>query len=150
MKITLLCISDSDKHFSSAIAEYEKRMGKDLKIINLKPVKHGNREQIIQKETAQVIQRLENKRFQNSSKILLSKGGKQVTTEIFLATLWPWVPVTFLIWWPYGLDETQIAPLVDHQIAFGKQTMPHGLVKLVLLEQVYRASMLQQNRSYHY
>ncbi len=39
MKFTLLIISDSDKHFSSACDEYSKRLGKDLTIKIVKPSK---------------------------------------------------------------------------------------------------------------
>jgi 23S rRNA pseudoU1915 N3-methylase RlmH len=66
MKITLLCISDSDKHFASAIAEYEKRLGKQFTITNLKPVKHGSREQIIQKETQKISDKLQALRLKQS------------------------------------------------------------------------------------
>lgn len=85
--ICILCISDSDKHFTSAIAEYVKRLGKEVEIINIKPIKYGTKKQIIQKETHSMMKRLENKRFKNSKKILLSKEGKQVSTEKFVAIL---------------------------------------------------------------
>ena len=38
----ILSISDSDKHFASAIAEYQKRLWKQIKIEDLKPVKDDN------------------------------------------------------------------------------------------------------------
>ena len=46
----IVCIADSDKHFSSAIEEYCKRLGKDLKIENLKPFKDDNHSLVIQKD----------------------------------------------------------------------------------------------------
>jgi len=51
MKIRLICISDSDKHFASPIEEYTKRMGKSLEIVKLKPIKYLPTPQIIAKET---------------------------------------------------------------------------------------------------
>ena len=58
---TILCIADSDKHFSSAIEEYCKRLGKDLKIENLKPFKDDNHHLVIQKETKSLIEVLSKK-----------------------------------------------------------------------------------------
>ena len=51
----IVCIADSDKHFSSAIEKYCKRLGKDLKIENLKPFKDDNHSLVIQKETKSLI-----------------------------------------------------------------------------------------------
>jgi 23S rRNA (pseudouridine1915-N3)-methyltransferase len=81
---------------------------------------------------------------------LLSKDGKQVSTEQFASLCAPWKQVTFVIWWPYGLDEQALDKYIESKIAFGQQTMPHGLAKLVLAEQIYRSYMLQSGRSYHY
>ena len=48
---SVLSISDSDKHFTSALAEYQKRLWKHLKIEDLKPIKDDNHQLVIQKET---------------------------------------------------------------------------------------------------
>jgi 23S rRNA pseudoU1915 N3-methylase RlmH len=58
MKIKVICISDSDKHFSSAIDEYCKRLGKDVEILSIKPEKNGSRDQIIKKETEKIIEKI--------------------------------------------------------------------------------------------
>jgi len=58
MKIEIMSISDSDKHFASALAEYVKRLGSDVSLVDLKPVKHGTREQIIAAETQMMIDQL--------------------------------------------------------------------------------------------
>ena len=148
---SIFCISDSDKHFWSALWEYEKRLGKRLNIIKIKPVKYGNRDEIIQKETTKLIERVQKiKQKQEAYIILLSKEGKQVSTENFVQTLQKHPQIIFVIWWPYGLDEERLAPYIHARIAFGKQTMPHGLATLVLVEQIYRASMIDNGRTYHY
>lgn len=84
MKIKLICISDSDKHFASAIAEYEKRLGRDLEVITLKPEKNGTREQIVEKETQKVIEKLKAAKGNTDEFVIfLAKEGKQLTTEQF-------------------------------------------------------------------
>ena len=68
----ILNISDSDKHFSSAIEEYQKRLGKDVNFDTLKPFKDDNHNLVIQKETESVIKTIE-KKYMNYKKILLAK-----------------------------------------------------------------------------
>jgi 23S rRNA (pseudouridine1915-N3)-methyltransferase len=149
MKIKLICISDSDKHFASAIAEYEKRLWRDLEIITVKPEKNGTRDQIIAKETTKVVEKLTSGK-DDDFVIFLAKEGKQLTTEWFAEVLDGRGSMTFVIWGPYGLDNTVMKEYVDMMLSFGGMTMPHGLAKLVVLEQVYRVGMIRDGREYHY
>jgi 23S rRNA pseudoU1915 N3-methylase RlmH len=75
---TILSISDSDKHREKVVEEYTKRLGKSVKIENIKPSRKGNNEQMIQADTENIIAKLE--KFSEYKKILLSKEGKLVTT----------------------------------------------------------------------
>ena len=143
-----MSISDSDKHFASAITEYVKRLGGDVTLTNIKPVKNGSHEQIIAAETQVLIDQI-NKR--SVATYLLSKEGKSLTTEQF-AKLVPKHDhhLCFIIWWPYGINETIILPHIQGRLSFGQITMPHGLAKLVLIEQIYRIGQISQGRQYHY
>jgi len=58
MKVKIISVSDSDKHFQSAIEEYTKRLGKNIEIITIKPEKNGTPKQIISKETDKIIERI--------------------------------------------------------------------------------------------
>jgi 23S rRNA (pseudouridine1915-N3)-methyltransferase len=147
MKIKIIAVSDSDKHFWEAIQEYIKRMWRNLTIENIKPVKHGTVKQIITKETDTIIAKLKKLSWY---KILLSKEWKQLTTEKVVYTIHGTSAVTIIIWWPYGLDEKKLASHIDSSISFGMQTMPHGLAKLVLLEQLYRVQTIIGGKKYHY
>jgi len=75
---TILSISDSDKHREKVVEEYTKRLGRSVKIENIKPSRKGNTEQMIQADTENIIVKLE--KFSDYTKILLSKEGKVVTT----------------------------------------------------------------------
>jgi 23S rRNA (pseudouridine1915-N3)-methyltransferase len=147
MKVKVISISDSDKHFSSAIQEYCKRLGRDVEIIDLKPEKNGSREQIVTKETEKIISQLQGK---DAHVILLLKEGKQLTTEQFVKTIEKNNNLTFVIGWPYGIDLPLLQSHTKESVSFGAMTMPHGLAKLVLLEQIYRAKMIMEGREYHY
>jgi len=147
--LTILSITDSDKHFSTAIDEYSKRLWKNVTIRNIKPTKHGTQKQIIEKDTFQVISILE-KKFSQHNKILLSKDGKTIDTQQFQKTIELWWKIVFLIGGPYGFNEKVLEKHIDKVISFGAMTVPHGLAKLLLLEQIYRAETIRIWKKYHY
>lgn len=143
MKVTLLIVSDSDKHFSSAVDEYIKRLSKSVTILTIKPTKHGSVDQIIASETQSVIKKLK----PGVTTIVLNPEGVTWATTQRKSTVWG-QHTQIVIGGPYGLDYTQF-PSATH-ISLWSQTMPHGLVKLVILEQLYRARCIWQWKKYHY
>ncbi len=145
---TILSISDSDKHFKTAIEEYSKRLWNWLKIHNIKPFKSTNITVTVQKDTQSIKEILE-KKYSNTKKILLSKEGSLLTTEAFAKKIIH-QDIVFIIWWPYGLDEELLDPLIDLKISFWKMTLPHGLAKLNIVEQLYRVYTLSIGKKYHY
>lgn len=145
----VLSVTDSDKHFDSAVKEYEKRLGRKINLESVKPSKHGTNKQIIEKDTDSVISLLE-KKYSDYYKIMLSKEGKSVSTEWLSDILKKNLDVVFVIWWPYGLNEEKISQKLNLRVCFGNMTLQHGLAKLVLLEQLYRISTIWEGKSYHY
>ena len=146
----ILSISDSDKHFSSAIEEYQKRLWKDVLFDTLKPFKDGNHSLVIQKETESVIKTLE-KKYISYKRFLLAKEWKLLSTEELSKEV-NWENCVFIIWWPYGLDRGELNNTFQglKEISFWAITMPHWLAKLVLIEQIYRCKTIQVWKSYHY
>jgi len=147
MTYIILAISDSDKHFDSPINEYIKRLWRRLKIENIKPTRNGTNEQIIQKDTQNIIDIITKKSYK---KVLLSKGWQNLNTDHIFDFCKKNNDVIFVIWWPYGLDEKLLEKYIDLKLSFGFATLQHGLAKLILLEQIYRITMISQNRNYHY
>ena len=149
---TIVSLSDSDKHFDSALAEYLKRMQKNLTIINLKPSKADQRESAIVKDTDILLERLEKNAKSYDQIIFLSLHGKDSPTEDRVRMFPVWKKYCFMIGGPHGIDEEKlrIKNWELKMIGLGKQTLVHGLAKLVLTEQIYRIRMIQNNRSYHY
>ncbi|HPC34803.1 MAG TPA: 23S rRNA (pseudouridine(1915)-N(3))-methyltransferase RlmH [Candidatus Absconditabacterales bacterium] len=144
----ILNISDSDKHWNEGILEYSKRLGKAVVIENIKPIKNGTQAQIIEKETDLILERLE-KKYKDWNKILLSKEGKIYSTEDLGKFLGKQKNV-FIIGGPYGTNENKLINFGIKRISFGKITLPHGLAKLVLLEQIYRIGSINSGKKYHY
>ena len=148
MTYIILNISDSDKHWASAIWEYTKILWKSVILENLKPCKNGTREQIIEKETWEILEKL-NKKYKDWTYILMSKDWDLVTTEKFL-DICKNKNIVFIIWWPYGLNEDELVKIWAKKVAFWKITLPHWLAKLTLLEQIYRIWTIETGKSYHY
>ena len=136
MTYVILNISDSDKHWASAIWEYTKRLWKSVILENLKPCKNGTREQIIEKETWEILEKL-SKKYKDWDYVLMSKDGDLVSTEKLL-DICKNKNIVFIIWWPYGLNEDELVKNWAKKVAFWKITLPHWLAKLTLLEQIYR------------
>lgn len=143
----ILNISDSDKHREKVVEEYTKRLGKSVKIENIAPSRKGNNEQMIQADTENIIAKLG--KFSEYKKVLLSKEGKQLTT-MELHKQFMNKDIIFIIGGPYGLNESELAKHIESKISFGAITLPHGLAKVTLLEQLYRISTIEQGKSYHY
>lgn len=150
MKIKIISISDSDKHFGTAIQEYIKRLGNSIECIDLKPSKWSTSAEIIKKETQLLLSEI--KKTPDATVALLAKEGKVISTEQ-LSTLISSSShkfFIFVIWGPFGIQRDLLQQAMNTEISFWHITLPHGLAKLVLLEQIYRVGMIQQGRKYHY
>lgn len=146
----IVSIADSDKHFASAIGEYEKRLWKSLKIENLKPFKDSNTDLVIKKETEILIETLQ-KKYAQHHKVLLIKEGEKLDT-ISISSFLQGQNTIFIIWGPYGVDALLLKKAFPQlkQRSFWAITLPHGLAKLTLIEQLYRCTTLWTGKKYHY
>jgi len=85
--------------------------------------------------------------------VALDAGGKQMTSEDFAALLASWrddaVPAAaFLIGGPDGHGPA-VAGAADLTLSLGRMTLPHGLARVVLAEQLYRAATILAGHPYH-
>lgn len=103
---------------------------------------------IMAKEAERILAKISEREYV----MALAIKGQQFPSETFSqtlanATLSGYSTLTFIIGGSLGL-----APEVKraHQlVSFGKLTLPHQLMRLVLIEQIYRAFMIQQGSPYH-
>lgn len=148
--IKIYIFADSHKHFSSAISEYIKRLGKNIEVIELKPIKKWNPEQIITSETQILREKLEK---EQSYKVILSPKGKNISTEQLANLIQDkknsWEKISYIIGWANGLDYRALKDIVDFEMSFGAMTFPHSLAFLLLLEQIYRCSEIEKGSGYH-
>lgn len=84
--------------------------------------------------------------------IALDETGTNLDSPTFSRKLETWTesgqPLVFLIGGSWGLDPA-IRSQANAVISLGKQTLPHQLARIVLLEQLYRAETISRGKEYH-
>lgn len=156
MKIKLITIGKiKEDYLVAAIKEYSKRIAafSDLEIVELAEAKISkeNSSQIelaVNKESNLIIEQLNKKEYN----ILLDISGKEFDS-IDLAKLikekqQTSSTFTFIIGGSNGVNE-QLRKNVNLRLSFSKLTFPHQLMRLILLEQIYRVFKINNNHSYH-
>lgn len=145
----IIIISDSNKHFDSAIKEYEKRLWNNLEITKIKPVKNWTCSQIIEKETNLLISQLDKKK---GFKVLLNPVWSVINTKEVYSLIenkkHNFSDIVFIIWWANGLNYGLFKSHIDYDLSLWKMTMPHSLALLVIIEQIYRLEMIKKWTSY--
>lgn len=149
--IKIIIFSDTYKHFENAIKEYEKRLGNTVEIIKLKPSKAKIESEIIKQETDVLKEKLEKIKWY---KILLYIEGNNISTEdlhkLIEKNKQNYSDIIFIIGWAYWVDFDEIKDLVDYKLSFSKMTFPHSMALLILLEQIYRTTMIEKWSWYHH
>lgn len=158
IKITIITVGKlKEKYFKEAIEEYKTRLLRyaSLSFIELKDeavpekLSETEKELILKKEG----ERIKEKLPQNSYVITLCVEGKQLSSEEFSKlieekTLSGVSHITFIIGGSLGLSD-EIKALSDYKLSFSKMTFPHRLMKVILLEQTYRAFTITEGKTYH-
>lgn len=138
---------------SDGFDEYARRMPPELRLHlrEIKPVERSGG------KTAATGMALERERIdavipKNSRRIALDEHGRDLTTAQLSQLLLQWQQggrdVTFLIGGADGLDPALKAG-ADMLIRISSLTLPHGMVRVILAEQLYRAWSITQNHPYH-
>jgi len=137
----------------TACADYLKRLPRELNIqVTTLPL--GNRKSkpsiaVLKRQQAeQILKKIPDGSFS----IALDEHGKQWSSLKWSQQLERWMgeysQVNLIIGGPDGLDEKCRAACTQ-TIALGRMTMPHALVRIVLLEQLYRAWTVLRGHPYH-
>lgn len=158
MKITLLTVGKiKEKYLRDAVAEYSKRLSRycKLEIIEVADEKTPDQaslaeeEVIRQKEGERILKQLKN----DSYVITLEIAGKMLTSEelagkIDTLGIRGTSHITFIIGGSLGLSD-EVLQRSDYGLSFSKMTFPHQLMRVILLEQIYRGYRIIKNEPYH-
>ncbi|BET11352.1 23S rRNA (pseudouridine(1915)-N(3))-methyltransferase RlmH [Pandoraea sputorum] len=137
----------------TAFAEYAKRMPPELRI-ELKEIKPEQRSNSRTAETvmAAEAQRIEAALPRGCRLVCLDERGQDLTTMRLAQSLTVWQQdgrdVAFVIGGADGLDPT-LKSRADTLIRLSSLTLPHGMVRVLLAEQLYRAWSINANHPYH-
>jgi len=88
------------------------------------------------------------KYIKNGLNIVLHPAAKEVDSHDFAKLLKDSVQINFFIGGAYGFERVFLAKC-NNAISFGKITLSHKLVKVVLLEQIFRGLTINNNHPYH-
>lgn len=153
MKFYILAVGNKMPDWVKAgYAEYSQRMPKEagVLLIEIKPEKRTG------KVTAQLLQ-AENERIQAALPsgchiVVLDETGKQVPTVKLAEMMTNWMEsgqdIAFIIGGADGLHQ-DIKQLAHEKLALSAMTLPHGLARVLLAEQLYRAFSINCNHPYH-
>lgn len=158
MKITLICVGRlKEKYLSQAVEEYSKRLGRycSLEIVELADEKTPDNasqamEDIIkQKEGERILKALK----EDSYGIALAIEGTMLSSEELAGKIDSLgvsgiSHISFIIGGSLGLSG-EVLKRADYKLSFSKMTFPHQLMRVILLEQVYRSYRIISNQPYH-
>lgn len=158
MKITIIAVGKlKEKYWKQAIAEYEKRLSAYTKIDIIEVPDEKAPETMSDKEIEQVKekegQRILAKVKPQSTVITLEIQGKMLSSEGLAKELDQRMTqgtsdFTFIIGGSNGLHQ-DIMKRSNFALSFSKMTFPHQMMRVVLLEQVYRAFKINRGEAYH-
>lgn len=158
MRITIITIGKiKERFFTEALQEYTKRLSKYIRLEMIEladektPDAPSDREIdiILEKEAQRIFSRIP----AGAYVIALAIEGKMLTSEELsekLASLGLQGDshVAFVIGGSLGLSQS-VLQKSDFQLSFSKMTFPHQLMRVILLEQIYRAMRIMKNEPYH-
>ncbi|TKW64339.1 MAG: 23S rRNA (pseudouridine(1915)-N(3))-methyltransferase RlmH [Gemella sp.] len=157
MKVTLICVGKvKEKFYRDAIKEYEKRLGAYIKLntieISDEKVKVENDSEIalaMEKEGNNILSKIKDNQYVITLEIL----GKNLSSEEFALKIDNLMltgksDVALVIGGSYGLSDS-VKKRSDFALSFSRMTFPHQMMRVVLLEQVYRAYRIITGASYH-
>lgn len=159
MKVTILTVGKiKERFYTEAVAEYTKRLSRYCKINIIEVAdektpdgaKEALEKQIREKEGERLLHYLDN---EGACVIALAIEGKmldsvQLSEQIAGLGVRGTSHIIFVIGGSLGLDE-RVLQRADLKLSFSKMTFPHQLMRVILLEQLYRSYRIMNHEPYH-
>lgn len=158
MKITIICVGKIKEDFyRKAVSEYEKRLSRycRLEIIEVEDEKTPDRaspaleEQIKEKEAARILRHLK----EDAYIFTLEIKGESLDSVSFARQIEGLgirgiSHIQFVIGGSLGLHKS-VSKAADKAVSFSDMTFPHQLMRVILLEQIYRGYRIISGEPYH-
>lgn len=158
MNISIISVGKlKEKYLKAGIEEYTKRLGSYTKINEIEVADEKAPEQLSEADM-EIVKRKEADRIlakisPDAYVIALAIDGKMKTSEALAKDIESLMTygrskIVFVIGGSLGLHD-EVLKRADEKLSFSKMTFPHQLMKLILVEQVYRAFRIMKNEPYH-
>lgn len=158
MNIAIITVGKlKEKYLKDGIAEYAKRLGAYCQLNIVEVADEKAPEQLSDTE-AELIKQKEGERIlakvpQDSHVIALAIEGKSLSSEQLASQIeqlatYGTSKITFIIGGSLGLSK-EVMQRANSTLSFSKMTFPHQLMRLILVEQVYRAFRINRGEPYH-
>ena len=158
MKITLITVGKiKEKFFRDAADEYGKRLSRYCKLDIREAADEKTPEKASQSQCEQILQKEEERILklmpEDAFVITLEIEGRRLTSEAFASQIERLgvngtSHIAFVIGGSLGLHNS-IKKRADLAVSFSDMTFPHQLMRVVLLEQIYRAYRIINREPYH-
>ena len=158
MKIKVVTVGKlKEKYLKDGIAEYSKRISRFAKLEMIELADEKTPDRASESENQKILeiegQRILSKVADRDFVIVLAIEGKTLSSEEFSkkleeASIKGFSTLTFIIGGSLGLSQ-DVKKRANISVSFGRLTLPHQLMRLVLVEQIYRAFTIQQGSPYH-
>jgi 23S rRNA (pseudouridine1915-N3)-methyltransferase len=156
MKVTLLVVGKTTDIFAlGALTEYQKRLKHyipfSIEVIpEIKAAKNLSEEQIKAKEAELILSFIK----PGDCMVLLDERGQEFTSEGFSGFLQKKMNsgiknLLFVIGGPYGFDQT-VYKASNESVSMSKMTFSHQMIRVIFLEQLYRAMTILSGEPYHH
>lgn len=158
MKIKVVTVGKlKEKYLKDGIEEYLKRISRFAKFEMIELADEKTTDKASESENQKILeiegQRILSKVGDRDFVIVLAIEGKTFSSEEFSkqleeASIKGFSTLTFIIGGSLGLAQ-DVKNRANLSVSFGRLTLPHQLMRLVLVEQIYRAFTIQQGSPYH-
>jgi len=159
LNINIICVGKlKEEYLKNAIKEYSKRLGKYCSI-NMIEISDERLPDKINDSTIAQTKDAEGKKIlaqlkKDSYHIILDLDGKELDSvefskKIESITVNGYSAIDFIIGGTLGLSD-EVKKEADFAISFSKLTFPHQLIRVFLLEQIFRAFKIINNETYHW
>ena len=154
ISINIVCVGNlKEKYWKDAIQEYSKRISAFAKInvIEVKESVYGTSQSEILIAKRDESDRLE--KYKSNYNVALEINGNNYSSEKFAGHIsnlmtQGYSSISFFIGGSHGLDE-KFSTSLNEQLSFSNFTFPHQLMRVILVEQIYRAFTIINNKTYH-
>lgn len=148
----IICIGKiKEEYITKGIAEYKKRIEgyTKLEIVELKEYNTLDINKNIENEGKEILEKIKNDEYV----ITLEIEGNQLDSVTFSSQLeklptYGNSKIVLVIGGSNGLSD-EVKKRSNYALSFSKMTFPHQLMRLILMEQIYRALTIMNNKEYH-